>query len=780
MFILVSKESVHDTIKNRFTIHLSGCSRLENRFHVRISPRLVSFFYYDYDYLAGYNGSIVKDITYEREIGSISLTLPQNTNNDLLTFPQTITGLKLDLSNPLGSTDGEVTNKDDDEKKEIRKEINTYNKIWQERFWGFPFVDLVDNPDDETSETCFSRFLRFCLLCFIFEFENRESAFGESPIYDEVRDNLRKSEVYNLLSAKIHYTLFFFDKAYLSKNKERYSYYTREYANRLMDKRLNIFIRPDRYILSQSTDHCPETQKWFYNPEHELDSLLEKNRKHLDKEGEMIGAARLDESLVADISSFLYAKHALFKAMTTRVSKSLFNASQWLMLVLNVPLLCFLFSFTGRFWDFLFDDNGVSVIAMSFLAGFAILALGLSFFSGFTCIQSPKDLFERRQLGGDSGFKHKSLVKGGFKHGFDALLPRILFAEVAAWFTVVVAESLLTSMLWVEMKGIALVFFILLLLLGLLLFYKVSQFSPYCSRSENSVKVFFILNHSMFYALVLGCLMQGSFYNNMLKSSSVLSEGVYKGHFDTVEDYLLQLEDLEKSIEDYRVFARDYEFGSAQLRGDNSGRTGIAGNLVLYNGGTVVDSATLVMENRISFGTTLNSLVGSNIPKYHQGVANNIIESAKSIKSNQVFTPSMFSACLDTLLSLDTQISKDIIDNNIRMINGEITVLKDEIRETKRHLMSDDYDTLIKWATRGNESTMTADNANDSGGYVNSLMFKEKEKKCSIKMAKGRLFPQLLLLHTLNVLILTFVTQLIVSSKAVTEPITRDFDSGTA
>ena len=787
MFALDSRDSVHDKIKNRFTLHLPGFTGLDERIHVRISPRLVSFFYYDYDYdraikLEDNNkyDEIIRDNAYELEVGSISLTRPQNTGNDLLSFPQTINELRI-----MNAQQGEG-NEHNNGINEVKREIIECNKIWHKRFWGFPFVDRLSIEKDDDS---LSRFLRYCLLCFIFEFENRDSVFGESPIYNEVRENLRYSDVYNLLSAKLHYTLYLHDDDYYSHSGERYSFYTRVFANCLMNKRLNKVIRPNMYTAPSGEIIEIGIQEWFYDPEKELDNILRKNREHCQNAANK-GVAHLDDSLVAEISSFLYSKHAVFKAMTTNASKSLFRASHCVILALNVVLLAFLISFTGNFWDKCFNTNGVSICITCLFIGLSVIAIVLALLSGIASIRVPSCFLKQRVCyTTDNHSCSASTIRDRFKYGkygIDALLPRILFAEIAAWFTVGAAESLVKSMLWVRTSGISVVFFLVIILIFVLLVYKISQFSPYQKLRQHAVKALVILNHSVFFALILGCLMQGLFYNNMLKSSNVLSDGIYKGHFDTVADYLQRLEDLEKSIDDYRVFARDFEFGSVQLSGDNSGRTGIAGSLRLFKEGDVIDSVALIMENKISFGTTLNSSVGSNIPKYHDAVANSIIEQAKSIKEIQFSNATKFSSCLDTLAAINLLSSGDVIDRNISMINGEITVLKDEIRETKKHLMADDYESLIEWATRVKQPNNTRDNFDERNGYVNSLMINEQNKKCSIrvfvnsqtrdKKAGGRIFPQLLLLHTLIVLILTFVTHLIVSSKAVTAPITMDYN----
>ena len=87
-----------------------------------------------------------------------------------------------------------------------------------------------------------------------------------------------------------------------------------------------------------------------------------------------------------------------------------------------------------------------------------------------------------------------------------------------------------------------------------------------------------------------------------------------------------------------------------------------------------------------------------------------------------------------------------------------------------------DYETLMGWATVPPPSNIHTESA-----YMDTLtkVYQEKRSCCRkiyppiiSNAEKGkRFFPTLLIFHTLIVLVLAFVTQLIISDKSVTEPL---------
>lgn len=775
-------DTVPDQLKNQFVLH-PGHEQIDNRLYVRISLREVCFFYYDTDYdqiqVKNEKDSNTKDTVYMREVGSISLTRPKDTGNDILAFPQNYTGLYLYKE----SEKGEL----------CFQGIRSCNENWSKRFWGFPFVDWIewekersggqdtgDAHQENQSEVIireeeFRCFLRFCLLCFVYEFENRAMAFGESPIYDEVRAKLRMSDVYGLLSSKIHYTLYLFDSKRLSLNSEQYSFHAQKYADRLMDKKINKVIAPENYVSFSPKHETPgiwkefkrrdpeDIQEWFYNPEEELECVLEKNRNHLVDTNNNPGAASLKASLVSKIRSFLYTKHAVYQAMTSIESKKWFCGAQCLMGVFNLILIITLLTFNSRF--------------------------GVTFFNSFLFFVIPYTLIVVFCI-------YKAGRKNGQNlHGIiNAFFPRIIVAEAAAWLTIGIAEDLIKSMLWVRFWPVLFAVIFVLGLVAVLLYGETQQHSPYC-KTKNITKTLLVLNHALYFALVLGCCMQLVFYDNLLRTSNVLSDVIYKEHFDNVEDYLQRLEDLEKSIEDYRVFARDYEFGHTQLSGNNTGKTGIKGNLRLFKEGTVVDSLSLFLENRIGVKTTLNPAADSSVNGYHNALIHSILSLSSGVKELQTRMNDkrrergsetlIFSVLGDSLVLRDldsTSIIDVVIDSNMDRLARILPALLKEIRLAKQHLMDDSYDVLIGWATHQVDDGEFEEDINlqSEGGeeslYLQELVDLAKAKKCCVlvspcKQTAHRFYPTLLILHTLIVLVLAFFTQLIISDKSVTEPL---------
>jgi hypothetical protein len=764
----VSSDIVSDQLKNQFVLHL-GDEQIDSRIYVRISSREICFFYYDWDY-AVVKEPIRKDTVYMREVGAISLTRPKDTGNDILTFPQNIADLFLYR---VENTDANV---------KLFKSICDCNERFSERFWGFPFVarrsfetnglEQQGETQDETKRLReFRFFLRCCLLCFVYEFEDRAMSFGESPIYDEVRDKLRLSDVYSLLSSKIHYTLYLYDTKHLSQSIEQYSFHAQKYADGLMDGQINKVILPDDYVsFSPFLDlprtkksanklflsHGSEVQEWFYNPEAELESILDKNRKHLETRDKKTGnAAFLKTSLVSKIRSFLYTKHAIYQAMTSMVSKKWFCGAQILMGLFNLSLIIALLFFKSSLWGAFFSHY------LMIGGGLAVAVLVCIFMAGY---QNDQKII-------------------------NAFFPRIILAEAAAWLTIGIAEDLVKSMLWVKSLPVIVAIVIVLAFVCVLLFGESQQHSPYCTK-HNITKTILVMNHSLFFALVLGCVMQLIFYDNLLRTSNVLSDVIYKEHFDNVEDYLHRLEDLDQSITDYRVFARDYDFGHTQLSGDNSGKTRINGNIIVFSDGSMIDSVALSLENRIGLATTLNPTSDSNnICDYHNALTNSMMSLNRRIISLQTKMndkrenrnlPALDFGLLGEPVVMSELVSTipvgadSIINSNLEKLTEIRPVLLKEIRETKNHLMDDGYDSLIGWATQ-QYIVDTVPEATESA-YLNELVDVSKMKKCCVlvgfcKQPTYRFYPTLLLLHMLIVLVLAFFTQLIISEKTVTEPL---------
>ena len=766
----ISPDCVPDAIKNRFSMVL-GCDALDNRLQVKISQRQIRFFYYDHDYgkdLDGkdkWNPNGVKDNDYFKEVGFITLTRAKDTGNDILEFPQNIGNLDLYKEVEYKSKEEKRPDLGEQKGEGLMASMNDSITLWEHVFKGFPFLAEYNNnikrgkeklkrlnaENDEEKKNIqlekqhlfyctFRCFMQCCLLSFVYEFENRWQNFGASPKYDDVRDRLRESDVYKMLSAKIHYTQYLY-KDHLSRSGEKYTYYTQKFADCLMDKRLNKVISPDSYCDVEGK------QGWFFDPENELERILEKNRQQNSKCG-----AVLNEALVAKIRSFLYTKHSVYRAMTTSKSKPMFRLSQLLMFLFNVVMVVACLRFKDDFWNGFFDHF--------FLIGIVWVGMVLII------------------IGASGYLNGKSIIS--------AIFPRIVVAEAAAWLTIGVAEDLVKSMLWTDNMWLVVGAIItVLILVGILIFGEAKQHSPYLKRGENITKTLLVMNHSFFFALVLGSLMQVVFYNNLLKTSNVLSDVVYKEHFDKVDNYLQQLESLEKSINDYERFVQDYDMSNnSSISGDNSGNVKLKGELIGSR-----DTFNLVLTDRLLFQSSFIKALGNseNIWKYHNNLISAIEGDRDELKDtwggkgaewfNSIYCNKMAYWANDSITEKEKE---GVVKKNMEWIGAVIPQLKKEIQVVKRHQMDDSNDKLLEWATVNVSLNNTVDaTIVGESHYLDSLINNNEKNKCCRKVGWfsfnnnnwRHFYPILLLMHTLIVLVLAFITQLIISDKSVTEPL---------
>lgn len=715
----VSPDRVPDSLKNRFSM-VFGSDYLDYRLQVVISERQVGFFYYDSDYETTnpWNPGEVKDNDYVREVGFITLTRPKDTGNDILGFPQNIDELSVL----------------DDANVHVLESMKECIRQREEEYSSFPFMDMVGNIGEVGSMNLYKRkelfrcFLRCCLLDFIYDFEDRGQAFGASPLYDCVREKLRESDVYKMLSAKLNYIQYLY-KDVTPKNQEKYTFHANKFADCLMSARLNKVISPDNYGASDGK------QGWFYNPEKELESILEKNRNSDDN------VASLNNSLVAKVRSFFYTKHSVYCANTTEKSKKWFKCAQVAMLFFNILSVIALLFYEKAFCGFFYKS-------LYLIGVLAIVIVGASIWI------SAKE--------NDNNGK------------INAFFPRIIVAEAAAWLTIGISEDLVKSMLWSKRVWIAMV--LVLILVGILIYSEVKQHSPYSAWRNNVIKTSLIMNHSLFFALVLGGITQSVFYDKLLRTSNVLSDVVYKDHFDKVENYIQQLESWEKSINEYQRFAQDYCMSLSDVGGDNSGVVKLKGQAFGKN-----DTLNIVLDNnklviRSAFSSSFKS--EQDVVSYHGNLIEAVNAQQEDLKAmmNKTSCDTILNL-YDSLLfsnvlqkndsnSLENDIKENYDKNRRRLLN-----IRKEIQVSKKHCMDDGYNTLLNWTT--------VDYKNDQTGspFLDMLISSEKNEKCCREVGWGvprnghRFYPTLLLMHTLIVLVIAFITQLIISDKSVTEPL---------
>lgn len=828
LFNGVSSAMIADgSVRNEFLMRF-GEKSLDDRVSVVLTDRNIQFFYYDaqgeYDILKD-----ARDSDHLKEIGSISLTSPKETGNDILCFPQ----------------NGFLPKKYKEEKKEngiekvfgeqpldsLLNVIGEEEKGFCKMFSHFPFIKTfvktktkkrieeliaIENGEEKARrikdfyEKIFRDFAKCCLLAFVFEIEDREENFANSPLYDEVRTTLRKSDVYNLLSAKIRYTLYISDKG-INYNREEYSYKTRKFADRLMDKNINKVIAPYNYPSGKGQPS--KGQSWFYNPEEELEEILKKNRDQFSGESSesTSGELVLEPQLEMKIQNFLYTKHAVYSAMTRNGGKAFFVVGQILMsitwiciawaclqpskysFILDnvlpivsktaivggcVVLICEIINISRKygwrnwpqFWLLLFFvilaivsylkiPTGIYLVILTFII------LGFILFSGF--FNNPlSDL-------------HSNFLQ--------PLFPRILVAIFAAWLGIGIAEDAVKSMLWVDNNMLKFAIGAVMLLIIVILMGEIKQHSPYyrwfsrkwfvnwvklSKEAIVTIRAMLILNHSIFFALLGGILMQLVFYNDLVKTSEVLPNVVYNKYFDDANYYCQNLETLNESLKQFELlYLTSKNVGSISIKGSMTDSTSksTAGFQA-----TSFYRDTLRIEDYNRYVEIVNISINE-IISLCKDTTNKSINVEPFLAKNDSLNYTLDSLNIaDYHMGLKRTEDNDVISGNFEMIYSDMLSVQKEIAKVKRAIsLSNNYDTLINWATVNQENSV-----NTGSAYLDELTKKaQKDYKCSLtipvcdKNKPAIFFPILLIFHTLIVLVLAFVTQLLISDKSVTEPL---------
>ena len=389
-------------------------------------------------------------------------------------------------------------------------------------------------------------------------------------------------------------------------------------------------------------------------------------------------------------------------------------------------------------------------------------------------------------------------------------------------------------MLWVrDMISVLVAVFAVLVLIALIIGGEVKQHSPYLSNRHIIFKrILPILNHSMFFALLIGGLTQLFFYQNLIKNSDVMSSVVFSNYFAKADYYSQTLEDLDKAMSQYENYYR-----ISSMKETLSGK-GSVKQFYMVNDSSRFE-AKLSLDLLKSKFSSVNSTNHNNLARH----VNTIMEELRSLHLENNINPSflykdslnnenrqllesllplayahtqlngywllMRKTQVDTISRDSTIISrymvflnrkdevfynsslrqlgnemgdsekKTIMDYNIQLLGSLPYPLQKEITSVRRSLVRfNDYDTLMSWATAG-----TANHANTGSHYLDRLtadamsihecsrkihLVADKDNKTGIIW---RIFPILLIFHTLIVLVLAFVTQLIISDKSVTEPI---------
>ena len=433
---------------------------------------------------------------------------------------------------------------------------------------------------------------------------------------------------------------------------------------------------------------------------------------------------------------------------------------------------------------------GPQLVLLAFILAlvvFSILKLGsLSTSTYFFCLS----LFSILLIGSSGYFnnplknfnKPKKLLSIDIAQSF---YPRILVAELAAWLTLGIGEDLVKSMLWInDNRTKYIIPALVLLFLTAILMGEAKQHSPYKSSTTNLLKkVLPILNHSIYFALCIGIIMQFLFYDNLVKNSDVIPNIVYSDYLDDANYYCQNLEHLDESMRQLELLTITSSIiGNVEMQGKaqftsiityTTGHT--LGKILSRNSMTMRNKNTLKTEEYNKYVNLINVTI-KEIIKLKQDSSYKDCDYFPffNVNNDSCQTAGNCYCFLDTLNS-DTARNRAIIDTN--RIRIDMLKLNGEIANVKRGIsMYDNYDTLMDWSKYETKYTSLSGSM-----HLDALTAKAKEEhQCWEEVTlscrdntnvKFKLFPTLLLFHTLIVLVLAFVTQLIISDKSVTEPL---------
>ena len=375
-------------------------------------------------------------------------------------------------------------------------------------------------------------------------------------------------------------------------------------------------------------------------------------------------------------------------------------------------------------------------------------------------------------------------------HGIlNTFFPRILVAEFTAWISIGFAEDLVKSMLWVDDYRIKIYATgLVLALVAAILYGETNQLSPYKNSYKNSIKILVsrvlpILNHAVFFALMFGLMIQALFYENLIKNSDVMSSVVFRDYFDEANLYSQLLLDLESGRNQYQDYCLLTNLKDIRVRGSADNTQTIMKN------DSIEIQATIFVRQQVSNESPKDEIDKHNdIVHYYNHAVNEINYFYRSHVDSKKGALIGDTLCvLDAINNADNATIKN--ENSKRLKSLPIDLRKEISCVRINALKYNNYETLMNWATlQHSEQPQTGSTILNSltakairehnccrevgrhgkENFMKSLRFNEKE---ATNIDFFRIFPTLLVFHTLIVLVIAFVTQLFITQKSVTEPI---------
>lgn len=754
-----SKDLLPEDLKKdfHFSVHCDGLEELDDLIFVRINENFIQFFR---------ESDKVSEAEMGRVVESISLTNPKDTGYDLLYFAENI-GRE------------SVVGKDIIDDDNIKLKLEGFLDRAEVIFEGFPF--FLDNKRKHSRNKIYNYdkvFLRLCLLEFLLAVDTHDEIFAIVPNYDKVRKKLRESKVYCLLCAKLRYCMYCY-KGRNALNEDEYTFVVSRFSDLLMDGEFNKMVPPSYY----------DKPRLFNNPEYELRQISRAN--HSSKQ--------IKDATKEKITHFFLTKHATLDCdfgVTPKVLKVIRFILMAIMVVwMLVSLMCFdkVDSQAGLFHKML--KQASDVFFNTYLFGLLLVVL---FVLSVVII----------------GFKGKIFHS------------RIIVALLMGWFTIAVSEDLIKSQLELDSRLVLASLVAVLLIVGGMLWGEVRQHSPYYCRwkphrIKNWPKITVVLVYAMFWNLFFGMVIQNLTYSSLLRTSGEMSNAILGQLPDdvamyrkTVETCINILDDYDRSMEgvihdygevdfnvkttislqDTIVIVNPYT-RSADKNQYKNNKTNNEGSFIIAQHDSYFEQIKKWLELAEQNMNVSMALRGDSCWIKKNSLQQNFVwlvfKEADGMKvvidTNRVEREyennnPQWSSMLDLTSKKLGNLSNVKADSIRTMIDKNLLVERSVKNDLRMQLLDIDnfmsymskLDNLEKWA-EVNEENIDIFQTNSyylaflSYDVIAHHRFNRKMKTPVIN--RKPIFPRMLIFHSLIVLIIAFVGQLIVSDKSVTEPL---------
>lgn len=766
------RDEVCDDLKKDFhyAVYCEGLEDLNEKIFVRMSGNFVQFFL-DSGTLSGEK---------PRMIESISLTNRKDTGYDLLYFAE-------DIKEPIFVNKGWTEEK----KTAFNEAFNNYLVSAQKVFFNFPFFKSTNKSQV---------FMRICLLEFLLAIDTHDDVFAITPGFDEIRSKLRESKVYLMLCAKLRYCMYRYKKRD-ALNDEEMTFVVSKYADLLMDKVYNKMVPPSYY----------DKPRLLYNPEKELRQII-----HRDDAKNLVKEATQDK-----ISAFFLTKHATlecdFGVWMRWLKLVRFVLMLYMVVWMTVSMMCFDRPSVQGDWlsgwtnDF-FDTN-----YFLWLLGIWLVFSLVAFIFPITRKVRP-----RRRVGAKVFHSRVvvALLMGWFAIAVseDLIKSQLELSKAMVWWSLVAVLVIVAIMLWGEVRQHSPYYCRFKLM-----------------KITNWPKISVVLVYAMFWNLLLGIVMQGVMYSPLLETSGAMPDAILGQMPNEVGKYRNLVETCVGMLDDYDrtmdgVFHDHGKVRERQVKKVDTVFKEDGSMLITRTIETHVKQGHQPEDLNRYIDVNNNSV--ENISNWLTGVAeNNTVGFFQSSPLNYVLVDAdedslCFGAVWDTskhtIAITTTIVSVDSLDvddpcsfldpifrdvaqwakTNPLPSNLDENSLKDSVKENLENVRR--FKTDLRHQLIGIDAFLqkecTPEKMREDAEFVNDSLFADNEfdtenyylaylgydasvnhkfcRRLELKICEKKnlqitpiLFPRMLIFHSLIVLIIAFVGQLIVSDKSVTEPL---------